>query len=162
MLPLLLSFLVLQSEIMLGQYPSSKDCPGNESSAVLFFANGMFNDKGGAEESLAALISKTEGRFSSHDIAYNFNETPLLQILQVFWQKRRSDQRFRWSYYSKMDGPPEVNALIHEKQKEMTKEFYVRDADLRKHAALYKKHLKAKKPIVIVSHSQGNFYANEC
>ena len=160
MFPLLLSFLVLQSEIMLGQYPSSKDCPGNESSAVLFFANGMFNDKGDAEESLAALISKTEGRFSSNDIAYNFNETPLLQILQVFWQKRRSDQRFRWSYFSQMDGPPEVKASIQEKVKEMTKEFYVRDADLRNHVALYKRYLKAKKSIVIVAHSQGNFYAN--
>jgi len=161
MFPFLLSFLVLQPSVFGFQdLPISKDCPGSESSAVLIFANGMFNDPEDAVRGKKALISKIEGRFPSYDVAYNFNETPLLQILQVFWQKRRSDQRFRWSYFSQMDGPPEVKASIQEKVKEMTKEFYVRDADLRNHVALYKRYLKAKKSIVIVAHSQGNFYAN--
>jgi len=139
---------------------SAVECPGGEVNSALIFANGIFNDKGDAKNARDELQLKTKNRFALYDIAYNFNETPLLQILQVFDQKRRSNERFRWSYFSQMDGPPEVKASIQEKVKEMTKEFYVRDADLRNHVALYKKYLNAKKSIVIVAHSQGNFYAN--
>lgn len=70
------------------------DCPTNTKKLVVYFSNGMFNDKREAVDSLSALDLATRSKFRrqgysiNYELAYNQNEPWHYQLLEVFIQKR--------------------------------------------------------------------------
>ena len=129
---------------------------------VLIFANGMFNDVESAEGSLERLKLNTNYTFKYYDIAYHQNESILTQAIEVAEQKFDSASKFLWSYLSDFDGPDWLNKTLKAFSKAIDAKAFLKDVDLRKHLRLYKRYLeKENSNIIIVSHSQGNFYANQ-
>ena len=138
---------------------ASSDC--NEARPVLFFVNGVLNSYRDADESLRALSAQTKNSFDRYELAYNTSEPILLQMLQVLRQKLSSESKFYWSYFSRLIGSDSINQELSKILTAITSSKYVSDADLQKHLSLYKKSLGAGEKLILVAHSQGNFYANE-
>lgn len=135
------------------------ECPRSEQ--ILFFSNGMFNSKKDAQYSLKVLQQKTNNSFFDYKLAYNENESIIMQIFETVFKKIDDGERFLWSYFSRMNGPEWFGALAKKVAEGVTKNTYVLDPDLRRHVKVYKYYLSLNKEILTVAHSQGNFYANE-
>ncbi len=135
------------------------ECSSRESTLV--FSNGMFNSRKDARISKEALRKKFENSFVTYELAYNSNETIIEQLLQVYEQKMSSTSRFVWSKLSQMSDNESTRESTLEKLKKINAESYVKDSDLRNHIQLYKDFLQKNIAVVIVAHSQGNFYANK-
>ena len=138
---------------------ASGDCSSRES--VLVFSNGMFNSKADARYSKARLQEKFGKSFVKYDLAYNNNESIIEQLLQVYEQKISSRSRFVWSDLSRMSDNDSTRERTLERLKKINVESYVKDSDLRSHIQLYEDFLNKNMAVVIVAHSQGNFYANK-
>lgn len=128
---------------------------------VLVFSNGMFNSRFQASQSVFHLYGKYGDAFELYQLAHNYNETPVEQLLQVFEQKASSTDHFIWSYLSKLSGPGWFRDAIIAKIKSINAESYINDADLRTHIQIYKDLLNMNYKVLSVAHSQGNFYANK-
>jgi hypothetical protein len=130
---------------------------------ALFFSNGMFNDKTGAIQSLTALrkaISKNhpEDNFVKWKIAFNTNEDALLQFQQVFRQKIKDTGISMWRNFAKLlEVDPQY---ISEFSNFYLADQYISDIDLKTQETEYRQTLESGLNIVVVAHSQGNFYAN--
>ncbi len=127
---------------------------------ALFFSNGMFNSYESAEESLNALSLAYGATFASYDVAYNFNEPLHRQLVQVFFQKLGATHRFLWSYFSLLNAPDFFVHAAEKMARMVTARHYVNDEDLREHVRKLSAVLKKDLAVLIVAHSQGNFYAN--
>ena len=132
----------------------------------IFFTNGMFNNPGKANRSRVALENKlkpylpadTDVRFF---LSYNHNEEANLQLMEVVSQKvmenwnsffmMLSGTRLApdWLFYSMQNLAAGMNAIN-----------YVSDGDLQLHIERYNDEIILKRKVIVVSHSQGNFYAN--
>jgi hypothetical protein len=121
----------------------------------------MFNSRKDARASKEALRKKFGNSFVTYEMAYNNNESIIEQLLQVYQQKMSSRTRFVWSNLSRMSENASTRESTLEKLKKINSESYVKDSDLRSHIQLYEDLLKKNMAVVIVAHSQGNFYANK-
>jgi hypothetical protein len=130
----------------------------------IYFGNGMFNSRDDAHKSKFALqrelrqsgISQTEVQ-----IAYNLNEPALEELLQVASQKDEEYGRMFWRYLSNLSLAPEAfRQLARDISRKFDQNRYVLDPDLRNHVAAYRSEIKNGKSVLIIAHSQGNFYAN--
>lgn len=135
------------------------DCTPTEN-VSLVFSNGMFNDLKDIRNSLNGLKDLTKSKYKNYDYAQNLNETPLLQLLEVYYQKKSSNNIFLWTYFSELNGPRWFTKITKIIAQEYTKQSYVIDQDLQSHIKKYKDYLNDELDILVVSHSQGNFYAN--
>jgi len=128
----------------------------------LFYANGMFNSPQDAKYSLSSLQKIFGNKFSHYDIAYNANESILRQLFQILDQKSASLAGKFWVFLNNFsETPPDVVQSIAEILKEQAlSRQYVNDIDLRKHVAQYREKIENGENVIIMSHSQGNFYAN--
>lgn len=141
----------------------------------LFFANGMFNSQREAKASLDALnvrlypFLKTKYpklRFlvppQYSDVAYNTNEIWVEQLLQVLDQWGSNGYENFFSWLSDMKAAPD---WFRKKMAEAGGSVYAdrlfRDADLKKQIESYKSHLDQGDAVLVVAHSQGNFYRDE-
>jgi hypothetical protein len=131
---------------------------------TIYFGNGMFNSKRDANESRRALqnriwesgLSKSEVHFS-----YNLNEPAIEELLQVASQKDEENGRMFWRYLSNLSLAPEAfRQLARDISRKFDQNRYVHDPDLRNHVAAYRSEIKEGKSVLIIAHSQGNFYAN--
>lgn len=151
----LLSCIVL---VVLSLNAFGQDC-GRQNS-VLVFANGMFNDRIGASESLYHLWSRTnrhQKSFQVFALAFNTNESVLLQLYQVYRHKTVDLNVVFWSGIASLFesfSQDEVRKFVSD----VLSEEKARDKDLRIQIAQYKTYLKRDWNIVTVAHSQGNFY----
>lgn len=142
-------------------HTKGKTCSGAKlQNQALIFANGMFNSRTSARNSLQALKGKTNHSFKAYDYAYNTNETALLQALEVAEQKFDSVAIFTWSYFSEFNGPQWFSEVLKTLSQGVVKKSYIFDKDLQRHVKKYKKYLDQNLELAIVAHSQGNFYAN--
>lgn len=137
----------------------------------IFYGNGMFNTPEDAKYSLYSFqsaisvvpsIEKERGRVS-YQLAYNQNETAALQILQVFQQKMGDKTEAFWRWMLELDPAPEwfksawraavlVNFALANSLTD--------DQDARSHINAYSRTLADGWRVLLLSHSQGNFYAN--
>lgn len=141
------------------------DCVGAGTS--LYFANGMFNTEREAFESLQALRKAVPGRNFESDparlkfkLAYNHNEKWWRQLFQVARQKFGSDFRAFWLALRSHIPMPEsfkkdYLALIQDVGLLVTP----KDSDLETHIRSYQDDIDHRRRVIVVSHSQGNFYA---
>lgn len=137
----------------------SYQCP--RKGQVLFFANGMFNTYDDADKALDKLKSYTDGSFYDYQISYNENEVIVTQIFEVVFQKIAEGELFLWRYFSRLEGPEWFRELARATASTITASMYTIDKDLKKHVDAYKKYMSQNNELIVVAHSQGNFYANQ-
>lgn len=130
---------------------------------TLYFANGMFNDRAGATDSLNRLKQELgrqhlTDKYESINLAFNTNEPALIQLYQVYRQKIKDvDVKF-WKSFGlliQLDKKTVDNIL----SKYMSVEKNL-DADLSLQIKNYQSDLDKGMRIITVAHSQGNFYTN--
>ncbi len=136
-------------------------CPSETS---LFFANGMFNSKKSAYNSLDHLtkhLNETENwnRERSY-LAYNEDENAAYQLLEVYEQKSgdfgKTFWRWMWDWSAAPDWFKDSMKAAMVKQDLDGLQGY----NLSDHVFRYEEQMDLDRSIVVVAHSQGNFFAN--
>jgi len=144
----------------------------NKKEIQIYYLNGMFNTDVEAAFSMHSLENKLlmennqngsiDRIFPTVKISYNINEPVLEQIYQVVKQKNADLLKSYWYYLSKLDAAPEVfrNIALDEIKKTNAK-TYLTDNDFKEIMEEHRDKIRKEKiSIIIVSHSQGNFYSN--
>lgn len=139
---------------------------------VIVFGNGMQNEMKHAKSSLETLKkafmkkdygkllepNDTENRIK-FDLAYNSYEKYWLDYLEVFrhylnqWQLVDS---FTSLFWYRWDTPSPLLFWVNDE----TRYFNLKDRDLAAQLYMYENYIHSGYRVIIVSHSQGNFYAN--
>lgn len=149
--------------------PAANPCdqPKAPETTRIYFGNGMSNSETTAIENfndLRSLLIGTPnlawGTSYMDNIAYNESEDLLTQLLEVYNQRRNESEEFWYWLYHMEHAPQYFRDAYAEKIGRFHEEFYKDDPDLRKHVEHYLRDLRSGKKVIIVSHSQGNFYAN--
>lgn len=131
-----------------------------------YFGNGMFNSREQAESNRLELqnFMSTQQLIDSDarvELAYNFSEAAAEQLLQVAMQKDEESggSFFRW--VSNLSSAPEFfRKLADFTVTAIDFKAYLEDVDLRLQIDSYEAAMNAGKIVVVVGHSQGNFYSN--
>ncbi|MFZ5797205.1 MAG: hypothetical protein ACOY3O_02135 [Thermodesulfobacteriota bacterium] len=127
----------------------------------------MSNDKPFADKSalqVGRLLSWSQSY--SYSTSYNANENWLTQLLQVYTQKKLDQQlevqpEEYWYWLRNMDEAPEWFRTVYtDSMDQFTESNVYNDPYLIGHVNNYVRDLYNGKRVVIVAHSQGNFYAN--
>jgi hypothetical protein len=148
----------------LSAQPSAACKPGG---TVVAFGNGMRNDLADAQDSLIALSTlhdpsqlDPEGNVE-YILAYNSKESIWLEALEVARQKAFDDPTGVWRFLSGEQPPDWFTELETEQAKTAGAlvEFLI-DEDLQRQVGDYLLRLASGQRVLVVSHSQGNFYAN--
>lgn len=126
----------------------------------------MFNNHRDITDSVGALedqlrskgdLPKEEWIF---DVSYNHDEN-IFSLFQVFRQRQGESASTFWRWLSGLSLAPD---WFQDKALDMAARIdqaqAVRDADLRSHIQRYKSLLLEGNRVLVVGHSQGNFYAN--
>jgi hypothetical protein len=149
----------------------ANDCPdiADDKDVVVMFGNGMFNDESGAQSGARALVARVLSQIKDQSAidridfgySYNHNEEFHLQIMEVAKQKRLAQLN------SLMQWLTGLNVTLSEEHQNFIRnlpEFMsyspAADDDLKEHVSCYSKQIENEKCVVLVAHSQGNFYAN--
>ena len=142
-----------------------------DTSRDIVFANGMFNTLQDAQLSLIALKQALDpalqaGRVGpgpfNYDIAYNQNERAHTQFLEAARQNVGGTFSLFWRYWAnRLAPPPWVQETARFLARQANNTNYLLDADLQQHVARYAASIRLGRQVLVVSHSQGNFYSNE-
>lgn len=135
-------------------------CSGGRENYGLVYANGMRSSRENAEHALESLKKATGFSYSHYEVAHNQKELFLFELVEVFYQKAATNEKFLWSYISDLSGPAWFNDLIRSRVRRLTEDQYSIDKDLDRHIQLYESLFQSGLKVIVVSHSQGNFYAN--
>lgn len=136
----------------------------------IYFGNGMFNAYDDASQSAIELNTRLNSLVSSRypdlseliantsvaHVAYNNDENIFLQLLEVYIQKMGGDATFFFRFLSDISNAP---AWFREAIGKLSKIGEILDSDLHDHIVQYVSHLKEGDGVIVVSHSQGSFYA---
>lgn len=136
----------------------------------LVYINGMRTDLSKAISNLLVVTNTmaTVVASSNVQLAYNANERTMTQIAEVaaqhFKQKNNLTEKqawFKFAYQFLLPLRYNVFENAEEYMANLGEADYVDDFDLNKHInSIYLPLLKDKKEVVLLAHSQGNFYAN--
>lgn len=157
-----MKFLIILSFAIFNVSFARANC--GEKKTALYFANGMFNSRIGAIQSLHELSMRMQkqhpsNRFDAFEVAYNTNEPVLLQLHQVFRQKITDTSISFWRNIGKLfelEKGENLKSII----RLLNAEQVLTDQDLLRQISDYKKYLKNNFKIITVAHSQGNLYTN--
>lgn len=139
---------------------------------ALVFGNSVLTDRYSAEEASKRLKNALKGRLSQAewehivtDLAYNSSGGKLNDFYEASVQAMNTDQTLSWTeFWKQLAGisvmPPPIqeaalNLLVDAAQDPMT------NPELAEHVARYRQHILEGKRVILVSHSQGNFFANQ-
>ncbi len=146
-------------------------CPIGAPKSIVFFGNGIDTSKKKAVDSRIELEKQTRlllapPRISDcvdFGIAYNTNELGWLDLLQGYVQAISSDTSGFWRCMARLEIMPAIlQRLFSNIAVTLDKITYISDSDLRIQAEQYRHEIQDnRKKVILVSHSQGNFYANE-
>lgn len=152
---------------ILPQTGNASSCQGR--GTVVFFGNGMFNSKRDADSSRKALENflKRAPVFNHEkdlkvDLAYKRNEGVLEQLAVVAIQKGITYFEDYWLWLSSLEEAPDwfketMKSASIDVLEESAKHF----SDLEEHFEGYARYVRNGYNVILVSHSQGNFYANQ-
>lgn len=146
---------------------SKEDC-FNKIKTKFYFGNGMNNTKVEALISAIKLkilynLKPEDPRYEyvSFNLAYNENEEYFKQIYNVFQQKLEDNRWYKaLKWLNGYEVPPQVVQFAILNTYSLLKKKY-NDSDLNSFYMNYKNDLENFNTVVLISHSQGNFYANE-
>ncbi|MGI9273475.1 MAG: hypothetical protein ACR2PT_01270, partial [Endozoicomonas sp.] len=126
----------------------------------------MLNDKKIARKSIIALQRLTKHQLEEYEVnyklSYNHNENPVELILELARQKLLDDYS---SILLWIAGIAEAPEWFEEALESIVVSYdvfnYVIDSDLQRHVSDYTRDIERCRKVVLVAHSQGNFYGNE-
>ena len=135
---------------------------------TFYFGNGMFNTEEEAEQSLDHLaieIKKTisdDSRDLEYRLAYKQSESFFIQILNVLEEKAIDNLEHMWLWHAGLEDSPDWYSkwveIITSRNMEDRKEAF---PDLLPHLDGYSDSILRGHNVILVSHSQGNLYANQ-
>jgi hypothetical protein len=146
---------------------NASPCQGR--GTVVYFGNGMFNSKRDAHDSRDALekILK-QAPFLDHekdlkvDLAYKRNEGVPEQLVVVAIQKGITEFENYWLWLSSLEEAPEwFKETMRSASISVLEEGAKHFADLDEHFEGYARYVRNGYNVILVSHSQGNLYANQ-
>ena len=139
----------------------------------IFYVNGMFNDRHTTFTSLTQLARhvdaalKVEGKSESfrrkirYKKSHNQSESWYLQILELSRQVESDIDSQMWKWLYNIEFAPDWFRDIATNALSSITEFeYVIDEDLAQHVDTFRTTISKNRRVVLVPHSQGNFYAN--
>jgi len=137
-----------------------------DSGVVIYYGNGMFITPARARVQALQMDRKIRpalpvGTKVTFSYAYNNSEDDVAQLLEVASQAI-DDKSIKIPSWIKVpsSAPSQVQNAIKQARQTASADSYVRDPDLASHVARYKADLSAGKRVIVLAHSQGNFYAN--
>jgi hypothetical protein len=145
--------------------PATAAC-ASDSGVVISYGNGMFISPARARVQALLLDRKIRpalpaGAHVTFSYSYNNSEDDLTQVLQVAAQAIADNQVKIPSWLKAPSGAPSAfTNAVQSAERSANPDTYVKDPDLAAHVARYDADLAAGKRIIVVAHSQGNFYAN--
>ncbi|WP_252179536.1 KTSC domain-containing protein [Endozoicomonas sp. 4G] len=145
---------------------NASECRVSSPELALYYGNGMFNSQKAARESRNSLIrllrSQLPGYRVSYKLSYNYNENPVDQMLEVARQKLLQDYSNILLWLAGIESAPDWFREGLELVVTSYDAFsYVFDSDLRRHVRQYSQDISQCRKVLLVAHSQGNFYGNE-
>ena len=138
------------------------DCrPGT----TLFYGNGMFNSKKDAEKSLKALIEMVPEdpsfRANRSLVAYNEDIGAVSQLLEAHQQKGFAHTRDFWKWTIDLGMSPEwFRNKLQKILVDADTRLDLESISLGPQLTHYRDELERSRNVVVVAHSQGNFFAN--
>ena len=136
------------------------DHPESSDKVRIYFANGVSNsmeDAYGSQDKVKSALGMQDKDFG---LAYNASENWFKQLIQVYVQRENDSDNF-WYWTRHMDQAPQwFRDEYVQKVRKFNEDMVSNDPDLPKHIRQYVADLVSGKKVVIVAHSQGNFYAN--
>ncbi len=149
-------------------YPSSAGkCPEEKFDIAVYFVNGVYNTLNGAEASMRELQRQFgdatyDGKSVVFKVSYNsFVIDPRLMLLELLLQKNFDQWELFFHYLEGKQTPPSwYEPLFKQAFQAASKVNNIVSLDLQKHVDHYNADLFEGKKVVLVAHSQGNFYAN--
>ncbi|WP_257291924.1 KTSC domain-containing protein [Endozoicomonas sp. ONNA1] len=144
----------------------SYNCQVDRPELSVYFGNGMFTGLTEARDALIKLRSSTSGSFTGYRVkyklSYNNNEFWYEQIQEVGRQKGIEDNHQLLNWLSGLEVAPD---WFREAVLDMASTYdsfsYILDGDLQRHTSNYLKDIENCQKVLLVAHSQGNFYGNE-
>lgn len=145
-------------------------CQATTGTTLVVFGNGIMNSKDDAKKSLnrletrlKATLTPTEFNNLSFDLAYNQSYGAMSDLYESLKQKMATDN-VALSFWRWLEGSETVPATVRDEMMRINAQFdfstRVGTADLNNHITLYRSKILEGKKVVVVSHSQGNFFAN--
>jgi hypothetical protein len=136
---------------------------------VFFFGNGMFTSIESAQDSLKRLKKEVKRGLTleklkdiKYDIAYKINEDIHIQILNVATHKGVDNWENYWLWLSSLKQPPEwFQKKILELAGETLKNGASSFDEIQGHFEKYSQYIRKGYNVILISHSQGNLYANQ-
>ena len=138
---------------------------------AIYFINGILNDEEGAYESLYALEGKltdlqNNSEPVSFGLSYNENESIYTQVIELAAQH---DPDLWKEVVGGLDKLPSTstaghiikNYITNKISSDIDKTNTTKDSDLEEFAREYKEKIDDCYKVLVVAHSQGNFYANK-
>jgi hypothetical protein len=137
-----------------------------DSAVVIYYGNGMYISP--ARARVQALLmdrklrpSLPSGTKVTFAYSYNNSEEDVTQVLQVISQAFDDKAIQFQSWINKPSSAPSwARSAIKAAEQNSRESAYVNDPDLKAHVAKYKADLAAGERVIVLAHSQGNFYAN--
>lgn len=140
---------------------------GSDSRAVVVFSNGMFTSWAAARTNSRVLVNVLRRQGGVPDgmdvtpfFAYNQDERGR-SLFEVLAQSSGATYGAVLDAFSRGDDMPEwLRRWLEEQVVQIDEAEYVLDDDLRSQVQAYRTLLDSGRKVVVVAHSQGNFYAN--
>lgn len=143
----------------------AEEC-GTRDSAFIYFGNGIQNDLSEAISSTERLLNKSWERLPRERdyrffTSYNQTDGFIADVMQVLKQKK-TDPGVLVDWLSSPANAPDwfQNAYRDLAVKYLDSATYLNDADASRQVSTYREALAQKHKVLVVAHSQGNFYAN--
>jgi hypothetical protein len=138
-----------------------------DSSVVIYYGNGMFISPARARVQALMMDKKIRpalpaGTTVAFSYAYNNSEDDMTQLLQVASQIL-DDNSIKLPAWVKAPtgAPASIRNAIKSAEQSANATSYVKNLELQAHVARYTADLAAGKRVIVLAHSQGNFYANK-
>jgi len=151
--------------LLLADVTASAAC-APDSGIVIYYGNGMYITPARARVQALQMDRKLRptlpaGTNVVFSYSYNNSEDDLNQMLEVAVQAI-DDKPIKLPSWLNVpaEAPSAVRNAIKAAQQAASADSYVKDADLAAHVARYTADLAAGKRVIVLAHSQGNFYAN--
>jgi hypothetical protein len=148
-----------------------------EANTVVVFGNGIWTQKTSAQDSLDVLEEKLQSRLTSDqfqslsfELAYNKTGIPegdilrgsLRDLFESFIQLSEESSSQFWRMLADIDPIPDsLQQAFQDSAASVDKLALVTVADIQKHISRYKVIIADQQKVVVIAHSQGNFFANQ-
>ena len=139
--------------------------------AIVYHSNGVLTSRTNAFRNLselqgrpAAVMSEEEFEKLSFKLAYNTTNGSLLDLLEATRQDIGTDlHEIFWRYVTGLDPsrPASLREYVETIAAQLDAEALTAVQDLSSHVASYRNALREGNKVVLVAHSQGNFFANQ-